>query len=164
VRASNVRQLALERLQSWGGRCRCLRCREAGRGPTPPASAFTRTRFEYRAGGGLEAFYLYEDAESDRVAGFLRLRFPSDGDSGVGSSPIVRELRVLGPELEVGRTAEGPEFYQHRGLGRTLLAAAEAEARDRGFAEIRVMSAVGTRGYYRARGYGSAPPYMAKRL
>jgi elongator complex protein 3 len=42
VRSSNLRQLALDRLAREGLRCRCLRCREVGRGATPAPEAFER--------------------------------------------------------------------------------------------------------------------------
>ncbi|MGP8078659.1 MAG: tRNA uridine(34) 5-carboxymethylaminomethyl modification radical SAM/GNAT enzyme Elp3 [Thermoplasmata archaeon] len=164
VRASNLRQLALERLARDGAHCRCLRCREVGRGTTPAAEEFALTRTGFDAGGGEERFLAFEETKSDRIAGFLRLRFPSGTTEEGLRAPVVRELKVLGPELAVGAPALGPGDFQHRGFGRRLLAAAEEEARDRGFDEIYVMSAVGTRDYYRRQGYSSRGPHMAKPL
>ena len=164
VRASNLRQLALDRLARDGARCRCLRCREAGRGPTPPPDRFALVRREFDAGGGRERFLSFEEEASDRVAGFLRLRLPSDRPTGGLESPIVRELKVLGPELAIGAPAVGPADFQHRGFGRRLLAAAADEARGEGFRELYVMSAVGTREYYRRLGFTTRGPYMVRPL
>jgi elongator complex protein 3 len=164
VRASNVRQKAFERLRAIGLHCRCLRCREAGRRAAPPPDAFTLRRTEYSASGGRELFFSFEAAESDTVAGFLRLRVPSGGTEGGLVEPVIRELKVVGSEVAVGNVPGRPTEYQHRGFGRALLAAAEAEARDRGFRGVYVTSAVGTREYYRVRGYERAGPHLRKPL
>ncbi len=164
VRASNVRQLALARLQSEGAHCRCLRCREAGRRAAPPPDAFRRHRTEYDASGGREVFLSWEEDASDTVAGFLRLRFPSAATERGLAEPVIRELKVVGSEVAVGAAAGGPTDYQHRGFGRSLLEAAESEVAARGFAGLYVISAVGTREYYRSRGYVRAGSLMRKPL
>jgi elongator complex protein 3 len=162
VRASNLRQLALRRLATEGRWCRCLRCREAGRRSTPPPDAFQLTETTYPAGGGSETFFAWEDPSTDTVAGFLRLRFPSDRTPGGLDGPVVRELKVVGAEVPVGVPGCRPTEYQHRGLGRALLDRAEERARSTGFHAIFVTSAVGTRPYYRARGFERAGPHMTK--
>ena len=162
VRSSNLREVALARLRAEGRSCRCLRCREAGRRASPPMDAFELTTTEYSAGGGKEVFFAWEDAATDTVAGFLRLRIPSGRTEGGLTAPVVRELKVVGSEVPVGAPGGGATEYQHRGLGSSLLAAAEGRARSEGFRAVYVMSAVGTREYYRARGYVPAGPHMAK--
>lgn len=162
VRTSNLRQLALARLAALGGRCRCLRCREPGRRATPPASEFLLRETDYPAAGGREHFVSFEDPATDTVAGFLRLRFPSDLTEGGLRDPVVRELKVLGAEVPVAAPARGPLDYQHRGFGKALLARAEEIVRGSGFRRIAVLSAVGTRGYYRSLGYETDGPHMGK--
>ncbi len=164
LRTSNVRQLALERLRESGGRCRCLRCREPGRGATPAAEAFRLERIDYDAGDGHETFLSFEHPASDRCAGYLRLRFPSALTEGGLDGPVVRELKVLGRELAVGESAEAAEAYQHRGFGRRLLVEAEATARAAGHRRLYVTAAVGTRPYYGMRGFERAGPYVVKSL
>jgi elongator complex protein 3 len=164
VRTSNLRQVALRTLAESGGRCRCLRCREPGRlGPADPARLVEIER-SYPASGGEERFLSLEDPETDTVAGFLRLRFPSGATEGGLDAPVIRELKVLGAEVAIGQRPEGPDRLQHRGLGRALVARAEALARGAGHDRLYVLSAVGTREYYRALGYERAGPHMAKRL
>ncbi|HTT26123.1 MAG TPA: elongator complex protein 3, partial [Thermoplasmata archaeon] len=102
VRSSNIRQLALDRLASRGERCRCLRCREVGRSATPPPEAFEDRETRYPAAGGHELFLSREDPDSDLVAGYLRLRFPSDRSEGGLDAPVIRELKVLGAEVPIG--------------------------------------------------------------
>ncbi|MGP8071917.1 MAG: tRNA uridine(34) 5-carboxymethylaminomethyl modification radical SAM/GNAT enzyme Elp3 [Thermoplasmata archaeon] len=161
VRTSNIRELALDRLRADGRSCRCLRCREAGRRATPPHEAFRSFRTEYAASGGREVFLSVEAPETDTVAGFLRLRFPSGNtERGLGA-PVIRELKVVGHGVAVGAAAGTGEF-QHRGFGRGLIERAEEEARSAGFDRLFVTSAVGTREYYRARGYAPDGPLMSK--
>jgi len=164
VRASNVRQIALARLAAEGRSCRCLRCREAGRRATPPFEALRLTRTSYRAGEGTELFFAWEDAETDTVAGFLRLRLPSPASAEGLPAPVIRELKVVGTEVPIGAPGDRPSDYQHRGLGRGLLEEAEEAAREAGHSRVYVTSAVGTREYYRSRGYVRDGPHMAKVL
>ncbi|HXQ48169.1 MAG TPA: tRNA uridine(34) 5-carboxymethylaminomethyl modification radical SAM/GNAT enzyme Elp3 [Thermoplasmata archaeon] len=164
VRTSNVRQLALARLRSEKGRCRCLRCREAGREASPSPEAFRPFEQTYDASGGSEVFLSWEDPATDTVAGFLRLRFPSDATDGGLDAPVIRELKVLGREVPVGGAGGDAGQYQHRGFGRALLEAAENRARAAGHPRVYVTAAVGTREYYRARGYERSGPHMVKLL
>ncbi len=164
VRASNLRQLAQRRLAETGRSCRCLRCREAGRSASPPAEAFEATRTTYEAGGGREEFLAFEAPPGATLAGFLRLRFPSGATEGGLDGPVIRELKVLGTELAVGASPGRPTDYQHRGFGRSLVARAEAIAREAGARSLYVLSAVGTRPYYRRLGFADVGPHMAKRL
>ena len=75
---------------------------------------------------------------------------------------LLRELHVVGPSLEFGRDVEGAP--QHRGLGASLLARAEAIAAEHGFARLAVISALGTRGYYQRQGYWLDGTYMVRNL
>ncbi|MGI0131626.1 MAG: tRNA uridine(34) 5-carboxymethylaminomethyl modification radical SAM/GNAT enzyme Elp3 [Thermoplasmata archaeon] len=164
VRTSNVRELALRRLAMEGRSCACLRCREPGRRASPPSDAFAMTEQSYPAAGGREHFLAFEDPGTSTVAGFLRLRFPSARTVGGLEAPVIRELKVLGHELPVGRVAARRDDYQHRGFGRALVERAEALAREDGHRRIYVMSAVGTRAYYAKFGYERAGPHLAKTL
>ncbi len=163
VRAGNLRELALAKLTDRGGRCPCLRCREPGRRATPPPDRFVPWETHYEASGGVEWFLSLEDPETETVGGFLRLRVaPPDGDGSL-DGPVVRELKVLGPETPVG-AAPTDGTYQHRGFGRALLQRAEEVAIDAGARQLYVTSAVGTRAYYRALGFERAGAHLAKPL
>jgi len=164
VRASNLRELVRHRLAREGRYCRCLRCREAGRRASPPLSEFVLVRQGYRSAGGIELFLSWEAPHEDVIAGFLRLRIPDPVEESPVPAPVIRELKVLGSEVPIGRAADGPTDYQHHGLGRRLIEAAEEECRSRGFDRIYVLSAVGTRRYYGALGFERADPLMVKSL
>lgn len=151
VKKSNLRQLAQRRLSDLGGRCRCIRCREAGlRHVTGgPAKLVHRT---YTACGADEHFLSFE-CEDETLVGFLRLR--------LSSAARVRELHVYGPMLPIGSRGES---WQHQGYGERLIAEAERLSEDAGYRCLSVTSGIGARGYYRRLGYRPVGPYMSKDL
>jgi elongator complex protein 3 len=165
VRKSNLRQLALRRLESRGLKCPCLRCREAGRSRRIRDLADLKlVRQEYPASGGREIFLSWEDPDTEALAGYLRVRIPAGDVPGGVRDPVIREVKVLGTEVPVQSPASGSNAVQHRGLGRGLIREAEEEARAMGASRIFVISAVGTREYYRGLGFERDGPWMSKAL
>ena len=75
---------------------------------------------------------------------------------------MIRELHVYGPALPLGDDADGEA--QHLGLGARLIAHAEQIARDAGYKKMAVIAAIGTREYYRRRGFEVEGLYMTKGL
>jgi len=181
VRASNLRQLVAARMASEGTRCRCIRCREVGRrgtdrpegsraswGPAEPGR-LELSMTTYNASGGQEAFLSLELAEEDALVAYARLRRPSPSawHEELSDSAILREIRVLGETVRLGeRPLDDVSglVWQHRGLGGRLLGECEGAAADWGMDGIAVTAGMGTRGYFRARGYMRSGPYMVKRL
>jgi elongator complex protein 3 len=171
-KAGNLRELVLARVKENGRSCGCIRCREVALdSPTDLKDGeeddLVMRREEYPASGGMEVFSTYEYDKSGKLAGFIRMRVPSGGahrgELNDGRTCIVRELKVYGRVVSVGSRDE--QAFQHRGLGRSLLDAMERDAVERyGARTVLVMSAVGTRNYYRKFGYERLGPYMAKRL
>jgi elongator complex protein 3 len=151
VKKSNLRQLALHRLKERGGRCRCIRCREAGLRKVLDVDVSLRHEV-YEACGGEEHFISFE-SEDDTLIGFLRLR--------LGLAARVRELHVYGPLVPIGTKKSG---WQHRGYGAKLLEEAEAEALENGYEKLEITSGIGARGYYRRLGYDLSGHYMSKIL
>ncbi len=167
VKSGNLRQLVLERAAAKGVRCGCIRCREVAlSAPSDvPDDELEYREVRYEASEGLEVFGSYESRKRGLIAGFVRLRLPSEKAHRPETSDaaIVRELRVYGRSLPVGKREEGA--WQHRGLGRAMLQRAERAAREElGARRMLVTSAVGTRDYYRRTGYERLGPYMAKDL
>ena len=173
----NLRQIALERLSTEGYRCKCIRCREIGlrrKGRFDEHSA-KLTRLDYTAAGGQEIFLSYETDDGSALLGFLRLRkvvgsFDSElysyvcDDNHTQVVAVVRELHVYGQMLNVGRKANN-HSWQHRGLGRLLMAEAEQIAKfEFGVDALSVISAVGTKKYYEKLGYNRHGHYVTKLL
>ena len=107
----------------------------------------------------------YDDSR-DRIFGFLRLRKPSDRahrKEVTNNTCIVRELHVYGKSLKLGE--RDSESIQHLGLGKNMMKEAERISREEFDAKrLLVISAVGTREYYRKLGYSLLGPYMSKEL
>jgi elongator complex protein 3 len=78
---------------------------------------------------------------------------------------IVRELHVYGQMLNVGNKKQENISCQHQGYGLKLMQEAERIAKDEfEVKKISVISAVGTREYYRKMGYVLNGPYVSKVL
>ena len=105
----------------------------------------------------------------NRIAGFLRLSMPNADYVGahVTDLPIdageamIREVHVYG---RVAGLHQGGQNAQHRGLGRMLIERACDIARDNGYTAINVISAIGTRGYYRKQGFADNGLYQQRSL
>jgi elongator complex protein 3 len=114
---------------------------------------------EYETDGSREVFLQYVTVD-DRLAGFLRLSLPAASSSiaELAGSAVVREVHVYGELVELGEQASGAA--QHRGLGRELMATARERALAEGYASLAVISAVGTREYYRKLGFTDGDLYQ----
>ncbi|MDY6769011.1 MAG: tRNA uridine(34) 5-carboxymethylaminomethyl modification radical SAM/GNAT enzyme Elp3, partial [Candidatus Nanohaloarchaea archaeon] len=163
---TNARQLLNERMDEKGLETREIRSREAGhrkqKDGVEPDGAELVTR-EYDASGGTEQFLSFEDVDKDILLGYLRLRFPGDSmrDEIDGDTAIVRQLQVVGPAVPLD---DDSGDVQHSGYGKRLMGEAEERAREAGYEKLAVISAVGTREYYRKLGYERDGPYMSKQL
>lgn len=168
----NLREVVWGYMRTRGLRCRCIRCREVGRfalwtGERPRVEEARLVRRRYEASGGVEEFISLEDPARDVLFGFVRLRIPSEHAHRWevdGRTAFIRELHVYGPETPVG---EEGAWWQHMGLGRKLVKAAEeVTAGEYDARRMLVISAVGAREYYRKLGYEVLPGsfYMHKEL
>jgi elongator complex protein 3 len=168
VKKGNLRELVLLRLKEKGYSCNCIRCREISL--KTPESIFSDDELEFRkqkyiASGGTEVFVSAEFKKSDFIAAFGRLRYPSEKvhRTEIKNSCIVRELRVYGRVVAIGR--RNNSAWQHRGLGSSIMKEMEKIAReDFDVKKVVVISAVGTRNYYRRLGYERDGPYMSKTI
>ena len=166
VKKSNLRQLAVDRLERSGMGCRCIRCREIGHSPSysdriPSEEEVSLKRTDYEASGGMETFLSYETHDGVGLVGFLRLRRPSETRTGVKDVALVRELKVFGPMVPIGSRSD--REWQHRGYGKGLLAEAERIAFDDwGMSRLDVNAGIGVREYYRRAGYVLRGYYMSK--
>jgi elongator complex protein 3 len=98
---------------------------------------------KYSASNGKEYFLEIINKE-DILFGLLRLRI-------FDKKAIIRELHVYGQSLKLGE--EGKESGQHTGLGKWLMSGAEKIAKKEKCKNIKVISGVGVREYYRKLGY-----------
>jgi elongator complex protein 3 len=119
------------------------------------------------ASEGEDVFIAVEDSINDVLVGYLRLRIPSEkahrSEISSAATSIVRELRVYGPMVPVGKHSTGA--WQHKGYGGILLSEAERISKeDYDCRKVVVTSALGTKKYYKHFGYGYDGPYVSKVL
>lgn len=159
---TNFRQIAEAEIEKRGQRLVEMRHREI-RGEAFDETSIELVQTEYAAGTGREIF-LELVTETDRIVGFLRLSLPSEVSfiEELGQNAIVRELHVYGGSVEIGAVPSGRA--QHRGFGARLLDAAESVARGAGYESLSVISAIGTRAYYRQQGFDDGDLYQHRAL
>ena len=117
----------------------------------------------YETATGREVFLEFVTPE-DRIVGFLRLSLPKEASfvDELGRNALVRELHVYGGSVRLGHAPDGAA--QHRGLGARLLDRAADLARDAGYEALSVISAIGTRDYYRKQGFADGALYQHRPL
>lgn len=162
---TSLRQDVQHELKIRGQSCECIRCREV-RGRAIDVEQVWRQDLGYLTLTSEENFLSFITPKG-RLAGYLRLSLPNDQSPQLGladleGAAIVREVHIYGQSLPIGEEQEGAA--QHAGLGVQLMEEAEEIARERGFKRIAVISALGTRGYYRRLGYELGHMYMVKEL
>jgi ELP3 family radical SAM enzyme/protein acetyltransferase len=162
---TNFRQLVLKELANYGETCKCINCREIKDHPSDPTQAKLMIE-EYDASEGREFFISYNTEDMKYLYGFIRLRFNNNNKNGPFKETdmaLIRELHVYG-SVEKVNEKEQTSTVQHMGFGKKLIKEAERIAWDNGYSEMAIISAVGTRNYYRKFGYELKNTYMVKEL
>jgi elongator complex protein 3 len=160
-RLSNFREIAEQALRARGQRSVEIRSREirhsrVGLGSTLRTTAYATSVAEER--------FIEFVTDDDRILGFCRLSLPRAPSfmAEIASSALLREVHVYGASLSLGE--RHGEHAQHRGFGRRLIDEAARQAALAGHANLAVISAVGTRPYYRARGFHDGRLYQHRAL
>ena len=162
---TNLRQAVEARLEAEGAAVREIRHREIATEAVDPA-ALRLEEVAYATVGTAERFLQWVTPEG-RIAGFLRLSLPERAPEQQALQPtgpneaMIREVHVYGTAARLGRSGEGA---QHHGLGRRLVERACAIAAAEGYEAVNVISAVGTREYYRRLGFADAGLYQRRAL
>ena len=151
--------------------CRCIRCREIGH-------KFLKQKIEinedninlncdyYECSGGEEVFVTLIEEKHDAMIGYLRLRNivnPHRHELQKNPCMILRELKVVGRELSIGKRSK--EAFQHKGYGKELINEAERiclEEYDK--KHLFVLSGKGVKDYYRKLRFKNNGVYLSKTL
>jgi elongator complex protein 3 len=176
---TNFRQITEQDLAAEGLRSSDIRQREIRNQSFDP-DELTLDIIEYEASQTTEQFLQFITPER-LIVGFLRLSLPRgpadftetsvDSESLAHALPelyqpdraaMIREVHVYGQVVGLGQQHQ--ERPQHLGLGTKLIQRAKAIAREAGFARLAVISAVGTRGYYRKKGFEDGELYQFAEL
>ncbi len=163
----NLRQMVDQELSRRGAPVKEIRSREIAFGAAA-ADELSLDEVRYETTNTREVFLQWITPEG-RIAGFLRLSLPKDEyvrthepelPIGAGEA-MIREVHVYGRVAGLGKSGQNA---QHRGLGRALIERACELAREDGYRAINVISAVGTRGYYRKQGFTDNGLYQQRTL
>ena len=163
----NLRQVIHDR----GVQCKCIRCREIKAENFNYEDIKLRETY-YEANQGTEVFIQAEEPNLDKLIGLVRLRMSSTDETTTdipelqGKTALIRELHVYGQQksLQKKRGEVLPSKSQHQGFGKLLMQKAEEIAKNNSFEKIAVISAIGTREYYKKLGYHLEGTYMVKQL
>jgi elongator complex protein 3 len=163
---SNLRVVVQQEMKKRGWQCHCIRCREVRNERTDIAQLIIDD-YVYETDATTEHFLQYL-TPTGKVAGFLRLSLPhadvprEEILEELHGCAMVRELHIYGPALELGASEAGKA--QHSGLGRRLAEHAMEIARGAGYKRMAVISAIGTREYYRKLGFELSELYMIRSI
>lgn len=174
---TNLRQMVENRSKLELPKIEEMRMREIATDNVKP-SELTLDTIEYETDGSHE-YFLQWVTEENRLAAFCRLSLPTksledperayentstDDRSNAkynGATAMIREVHVYG---KVSRIHESDEGAQHIGLGKKLIETAQMIAREHGYGSVDVISAIGTRDYYRSLGFVDRGLYQNKTL
>lgn len=163
---SDLRMVAQREMKQRGLQCQCIRCREV-RAEKIVGNELRLDTIVYETDVTTEYFLSFVTPRN-KIAGFLRLSLPSPAAprdeiiDEIHGGAMIREVHVYGPALEIGAESSGQA--QHAGLGTRLIEQATQIARDAGFKRITVISAIGTREYYRKYGFELGELYMGRSI
>ena len=159
---ANLREVAERALAARGVRAQEIRSREV-RGARGRRGGARAARHRLRDLDRPRALPRVRDARRPhrRVRAPLAAR-AARGDPELGGSALLREVHVYGASLPLGERRGAAA--QHAGLGRALVDAAARVAREAGFRSLAVISAVGTRPYYRRLGFADGELYQHRAL
>lgn len=98
------------------------------------------------------------------IVAFLRLSLPREKNfiAELDDSAIIREVHVYGNIVDVGE--KHGKKAQHLGLGTQLLKIAKTIVIEKKYKKLAVISAIGTREYYRSRGFVDGQLYQFQEL
>ena len=141
-----------------------IRAREVKSQEIDP-STLVLSELKYQTSVGQEIFLHYKGQTvglhaEEKLAGFLRLSLPSITSpiDELNGCAIIREVHVYGQAVPVGDKKN--EHSQHLGLGTKMIDRAKELVKQAGYQKIAVISAIGTREYYRKQGFEDGRLYQ----
>lgn len=162
---TNFRELVERELERIGMQSQNIRAREV-RSREVSADELVLKTTTYDGSVSDEQFieFVVPTEKQDLIAGFLRLSLPKTGNfiDELQDCAIIREVHVYGKAVGIGQRESGKA--QHLGLGTKLIEYAKKIAKEHSFTKLAVISAIGTREYYRQRGFADQKLYQVAAL
>ncbi len=162
-KSTNFRQIAEKEIESLGKNIEDIRSREI-KDEVARWEDLDLEVIEYETTVSKEYFISYKTKITDRICSFLRLSLPKKDSflDEIKGSAMIREVHVYGSLVNIGENSSGES--QHLGLGKKMIQIAEDIAKKENYLSLSVISAIGTREYYRKRGFKDEKLYMKKDL
>ncbi|MBT3250011.1 MAG: tRNA uridine(34) 5-carboxymethylaminomethyl modification radical SAM/GNAT enzyme Elp3 [Candidatus Pacebacteria bacterium] len=176
---TNFRQIAQQHLDKIGSQVSDIRAREI-RNQEFTENEVKLTEVTYQTSIGEEKFLQFVVPQVDspaKIVAFLRLSLPSDKVNGkaregaLGQKPfieeleksaMIREIHVYGQAVKIGN--KGQKRPQHLGFGTKLIQRAQEISRKAGYQKLAVISGIGTKEYYRKKGFTDGKLYQFMNL
>lgn len=160
---SNFRQIAEAQVKKDGLVIKEIRSREIRR-HSFDKKKISLKKIQYQSSVSKEYFLQFTvtvNSGEEKILAFLRLSLPKVKKhwyAELNNCAIIREIHVYGQALALGGEALGRA--QHLGLGSRLIAEAKKIALQNNYKKLAVISAIGTREYYRKRGFKDGQLYQ----
>ena len=160
-KSSNFRQIAEKEILKQGKKIQDIRSREI-KNESITWNDIELETIKYDTSVSREYFISYKTKETDRICSFLRLSIPKKQTyiDELKNSSIIREVHVYGNVVDIGKDSSGES--QHLGLGKKMIEIAQDISKKEGLKKISVISAIGTKEYYKKRGFSNNTLYMFK--
>lgn len=162
---TNFRQIVEQQLGNKQHQMQDIRAREIRQTVVDGSSLKLIVR-KYKTSNSTELFLEWnqpsDEHEIGDIVGFLRLSFPSVPSfiQEINDAAIIREVHVYGQLARLGEAGSA----QHLGLGAKLIYEAERLSVAAGYNRLAVISAIGTKEYYRKQGFTDGELYQSKQL
>lgn len=162
-KSTNFRQIAQGEIKKQGKTIQDIRSREIKEEKITWDDIQLET-IKYNTTVSKEYFISYKTKHTDKICSFLRLSIPKQKPfiKEIEDSSMIREVHVYGSLVNIGKDSSGES--QHLGLGKKMIEIAEKISVKEGFKEIAVITAIGTKEYYKKRGFNKNPLYMTKTI
>ena len=162
---SNFRQIAQDKAKSLGLEMKDIRAREIRNEKFDPSKAKLKI-VDYETTVSNEKFLQFivpveKDGQlTEKILAFLRLSLPKSSNfvDELKDAAMIREIHVYGRAQNIGQ--RNASNAQHLGFGKKLIEEAKKIAKNDGYKKLAVISAIGTREYYRKRGFGEPGLYQ----
>ncbi len=170
---TNFRQIAEKEILAKGKKLQDIRSREV-KLLEVTFDQLKRETIQYTTSVSTEYFIFYKtknnikNIEGDKIAAFLRLSLPkkilskNNFVEELQNCAIIREVHVYGKTVGIGKKDRGRA--QHLGLGTRLTELACDISKKYKFKKLAVISAIGTREYYRKRKFFDKGLYLVRDL
>lgn len=163
----NLRQIAEAEIKKQGKKLQDIRGREI-KDQCVSLEDLEEEIISYPTTVSTEYFLSFKTKKTDKIAAFLRLSLPHIQKSKnhfieeLRGCAHIREVHVYGEAVGIGRRESGRA--QHLGLGTRLIHMAENISKREKYKKLAVISAIGTREYYKKRGFINGNLYLIKNL